>query len=110
MEELEISSWLILDAIKEIAEITDTIGDLQSGHWQSVFCKVEDDYLELSYIDTASSFLRHYEDKEEFEVALEKRREEVGETSFDEEREIQEETGEDLDSEEYSYEDDPENF
>jgi hypothetical protein len=86
MEEIEISSWLTLDALKRKAHIVDTVGNLQSGHMQSVFCTIEDDYLELGYIDTAMSFLRRYEDKDEFELALEAQKEEEGEASYDENR------------------------
>jgi len=106
MDETQISSWLILDAIKEIAEIVDTIGDLQTGHWQSVFCTVEDDFLELNYIDAVPSLLRHYEDKEEFETALEKRREEIVEASFDGEQDIEESISEDLETDDFLPEDD----
>jgi len=85
MEEIEISSWLTLDALKKEADISETVGDLQTGHIKSIFCTIEDDYLELCYGDTASNYLRHYEDKEEFELAIEKRKEEVGETAYDKE-------------------------
>jgi hypothetical protein len=98
MEEIEVSSWLTLDAIKKAAEIVETVGNLQSGHFMSVFCSIEEDYLELCYSDTASNFIRRYEDKEEFQLALEKRKEEEGETPFEEERgydESLEEEGED---------------
>jgi hypothetical protein len=86
MEEIEITSWLTLDALKDRAKIVDTVGNLQSGHTQSVFCVIEDDYLELGYIDTAASFLRRYEDKDEFELALEAQKEEEGEAPYDENR------------------------
>ncbi len=86
MEEIEITSWLILDALKSKAKIVDTVGNLQSGHMQSIFCVIEDDYLELGYIDMAASFLRKYEDKDEFELALEVQKEEEGEAPHDENR------------------------
>jgi len=86
MEEIEISSWLTLDALKSKAKIVDTVGNLQSGHMQSVFCIIEDDYLELGYVDTATSFLRRYEDKDEFVLALEAQKEEEGEAPYDENR------------------------
>jgi len=86
MEEIEISSWLTLDALKNKAKIVDTVGNLQSGHMQSVFCIIEDDYLELGYVDTATSFLRRYEDKDEFVLALEAQKEEEGEAPYDENR------------------------
>ena len=79
MEEIEILSWLTLDAIKNTSEVLETIGDLQTGHCKYIFCKVEDDYLELFYSDSVSNYLRRYENKEEFETAIEKRKEEEGE-------------------------------
>jgi hypothetical protein len=82
MEEIEISSWVVLEAIQKTAKVVETVGDLQTGHMKSVFCVVEDDYLELVYLDTESNFLRRYENKEEFELALEKlKEEEEGEVS-----------------------------
>ncbi|MFW6159821.1 MAG: hypothetical protein ACOC57_01605 [Acidobacteriota bacterium] len=108
MEEIEITSWLTLDTIKNEAEIKETVGDLQSGHFKSVFCIIEDDFLELLYSDSASNFLRRYEDKDEFLLAIEKRKEEVGETLYDEESsfdDFSEEDEEDLD-----YDEDSENF
>ena len=47
MEEIEIMSWLTLDAIQKAADVTETVGDLQTGHCKSVFCEIEDDYMEL---------------------------------------------------------------
>ena len=109
MEEIELSSWLTLDAIKKTANIEESVGDLQTGHFVSVFCKIEDDYLELCYSDSASNFLRRYEDKEEFLKAIEKRKEEVGEAAFEEDstygafedEETEEPFGHDEDSENY---------
>jgi len=83
MEEIEITSWMTLDALKSRAKIVDTVGNLQSGHMQSVFCVIEDDYLELVYIDTAASFIRRYEDKDEFELALGAQKEDEGEAPYD---------------------------
>lgn len=84
MEEIEISSWLTLDALKKAGEVKETIGNLQTGHSMSIFCLIEDDYLELCYSDAASNFIRRYEDKEEFQMALEKRMEEAGEVPYEE--------------------------
>ncbi len=86
MEEIEILSWLTLDAIKNAAKAAETAGNLQTGHCKSIFCKIEDDYLELFYSDTGANFLRHYENKDEYNDALEKRKEEEGETPFEEDR------------------------
>lgn len=90
MEEIEISSWLTLDAIKKAAKLVETVGNLQSGHSMSIFCKIEEDFLELCYSDTAANYLRRYEDKEEFEIALENRKEEEGETPYEEDRNFEE--------------------
>lgn len=84
MEEIEISSWLTLDSLKKAAEVKETVGNLQTGHGLSIFCVIEDDYLELFYSDMASNFIRRYEDKEEFQMAIEKRMEEVGDAPFEE--------------------------
>jgi len=85
MEEIEIMSWLTLDAIKKKAKIEETIGNLQTDHSMSVFCTIEEDYLELYYSDSEANYLRRYEDREEFELAMEQRKEEDGEASFEEE-------------------------
>jgi hypothetical protein len=83
MEEIEVMSWITLDAIKKASEIEETVGDLQTGHCMSVFCRIEDDLLELCYSDTASNFVRRYEDKEEFQLAIETRKEDVGDSRYD---------------------------
>jgi len=85
MEEIEVTSWIALDAIKKASETVETVGNLQTGHCMSVFCRIEDDLMELCYSDTASNFIRRYEDKEEFQLAIEKRKEEVGDTRFEDE-------------------------
>lgn len=106
MEEIEISSWLTLDAIKKKAELVETVGNLQTGHSMSIFCIIEDDYMELYYSDSAANYLRRYEDRDEFDVALEQRKEEVGEAPYEEdhdfEEEYEEEGEEDFDSEDES--------
>jgi hypothetical protein len=96
MEEIEIISWLTLDAIKKKAKVLETVGNLQTGHSMSVFCIIEEDYLELYYSDSAGNTLRRYEDREELNLALEERKEEDGETPFDEdERDYDEDDGDD---------------
>jgi hypothetical protein len=104
MEELEVTSWLTLDAIRKSknAEVVETVGNLQTGHSKSVFCVIEEDYLELCYSDAASNTIRRYEDRDEFDDALEERKEDDGEAAaaddgdkdFDEDDD--EEEGEDL--------------
>ncbi len=106
MEEIEILSWLTLDAIKKASDVVETVGDLQSGHSKSVFCVIEDDYMELYYSDSGSNYLRHYENKDEFEVALIERKEELGEAPFEEEKNYEEEEEE----EEFDVEDDSEKY
>ncbi len=83
MEEIEITSWLTLDAIKKEATIIETIGDLQTGHCMAVFCIIEDDFFELCYSDSISNFMRRFEDREEFELDLEKRKKEFGEAGIE---------------------------
>ncbi|MDD8026526.1 MAG: hypothetical protein PHI34_08420 [Acidobacteriota bacterium] len=97
MEEIEISSWLTLDALKKKADLAETVGNLQTGHSMSVFCQIEDDYLELVYTDATANSLRRYEDKDEFESAIEQRKEEDGEAAYDEDRECEEDEDDDKD-------------
>ncbi|HEK85594.1 MAG: hypothetical protein ACPLZD_01980 [Candidatus Saccharicenans sp.] len=102
MEEIEIYSWTTLDAIKKAADIIETVGDLHSDHQMSVFCVIEDDYLELCYSDSSANYLRRYEDEEEFEKAIEERKEELSETSFEDddyEEDFEEDEELDLDDE-----------
>ena len=48
MEQLEIISWQTLDTLKAAAtKIIEVIGDLDADEHMSVFCYIEDDYLEL---------------------------------------------------------------
>jgi hypothetical protein len=85
MEELEVTSWLTLDAIRKSksAEVVETVGNLQTGHSRSVFVVIEDDYLELCYSDAAANIIRRFEDRDEFDEALEERKEDDGEASFE---------------------------
>jgi len=113
MEEMEITSWLALDAIKKskAAEIVESVGNLQTDHSMSVFCVIEDDYLELLYSDSAANSLRRYEDRSEFEQAIEERKEEVGETPQDDEEERDyDEDEEDEDEAEFDAEDETEAY
>jgi hypothetical protein len=95
MEEIEISSWLTLDALKKKADIVETVGNLQTGHSMSVFCQIEEDYLELVYSDAAANVLRRFEDKDEFEASIERRKGDDGEAPYDEDREFEEEYDDD---------------
>jgi hypothetical protein len=109
MEEIEIMSWLTLDAVKKRAKVIDTVGSLQTGHSMSVFAIIEDDFLELAYSDSAANYLRRFEDRDEFDVALEHRKEEDGEAPFDEEDRDYDEDEED-EEEELTVEDDSESY
>ena len=99
MEEIEISSWVTLDAIKKKAEIAETVGNLQTSHSMSVFCRIEDDFLELVYSDATANTLRRYEDKDEFEAAIEERKEEDGEAPFDDEPDSEDDDDDEEDEE-----------
>lgn len=113
MEELEIGSWMTLDAIKKskTAEIVESVGNLQTDHNMSVFCVIEDDYLELCYCDSAANALRRFEDRDEFERALEERKEDAGEAPPDvEEERDYDEDDEDDDEAEFDVEDETEAY
>ncbi len=102
MEEIEITSWNTLEAIENAAAIVDTVGDLQSGHMKSVFCVIEDDYLELGYLDAASNYLRRYENREEFDLALSKLKEEEGEVTYNDNHNYDEDFRDDEDVDDFS--------
>lgn len=104
MEEIEISSWLTLDALKKKADIVETVGNLQTGHSMSVFCQIEEDYLELVYGDAAANILRRYEDKDEFEEHLERRKGDDGEAPYEDDRDFEEEFPENAESEDEEFE------
>lgn len=106
MEEVEISSWVTLDAIKKKAEVHETVGNLQTGHSMSVFCQIEDDLLELVYSDSTSNTLRRYEDKDEFEIGIQQRKEEDGEAPYDDDKEFDEKSIDDDDDGDEDFEDD----
>ena len=75
MEEIEIMSWLTLDAIKKKAKVVETVGNLQTGHSMSVFGIIEEDYLELCLQRLGGQLpCGGYEDRDEFDVALEDRK------------------------------------
>jgi len=85
MEEMEVASWLTLDAIKKSksTNVVETVGNLQTGHSKSVFCIIEDDCLELCYSDSATNTIRRFENRDEFDAALEERKEDDGEAPFE---------------------------
>lgn len=110
MEEIEVTSWLTLDAIKKAATKEEAVGDLQTGHCMSIFCRIEDDFLELCYSDTASNFLRRYEDHDEFQLAIEKRKEEVGDSRYDDDPGLDENFAEEDIEEGFSPDEESEEF
>ncbi len=112
MEEIEIGSWLTLDALKKKADVVETVGNLQTGHSMSVFCQIEEDYLELVYSDAGPNILRRFEDKDEFEEGLERRKGDDGEAPYEEEREFDEDLSEEEESEgeEFEPEDESESY
>ena len=110
MEEIEIMSWLTLDAIKKKAKVVEMVGNLQTGHNMSVFGIIEEDYLELCYSDSAANYLRRYEDRDEFDSALEERKEEDGETQYEEAGEYEEDKEDEEEEEELDVEDESETY
>lgn len=110
MEEIEVSSWLTLDAIKRAADAVETVGNLQTGHSMSVFCEIEEDYLELCYSDSAANTLRRYEDRDEFDVALEQRKGEVGDAPFEDVKHFEKDFDGDGEDEEEEEEETEEGF
>jgi hypothetical protein len=110
MEEIEIMSWLTLDAIKKKAKVVETVGNLQTGHSMSVFGIIEEDYMELCYSDSVANTLRRYEDRDEFDSALEERKEEDGETQHEDEPDYDEADEEEKEEEELDVEDESETF
>ena len=89
MEEIEVTSWLTLDAVKKAANIIETVGNLQTGHSISFFCEIEEDRLELFYSDSGVNTLRRFEDRDEFEVALEQRKADAGDAPYDENKDAE---------------------
>jgi len=110
MEEIEIMSWLTLEAIKKKAKVVDTVGNLQTGHSVSIFGIIEEDFLELCYSDSAANSLRRYENRDEFDAALEERKEEDGEAHYEDEPAYDEDEEEEEEKEELDIEDESESF
>ena len=115
MEQLEVISWQTLDALKAAAtKIVESIGDLDNEEHMSVFCYIEDDYLELFYSELDTNYIRHFEDEEEFRKTIEVRRTEFGDENLEalnyyenEENFSDEESEEDFDG--FDLKDDEEN-
>jgi len=107
MEEMEVTSWQTLDAIRKSkgAEIVETVGNLQTGHSKSVFLVIEDDFLELVYSDASSNILRRFDDRDELDEALEERKEDDGEAHFSNDGDKDYDEDEDKDEDEEDIED-----
>ena len=97
MEEIEVSSWLTLDAVKKAADVVEIVGNLQTGHSMSIFCEIAEDCLELCYSDSAANYLRRFEDRDEFDIARERRKEDVGDAPYKEDEEAEDDEEEDAD-------------
>ncbi len=84
MEQIEVMSWLTLNALKESATKTyETISDLDTDDHMSVFLKIDEDYLEIYYSEVESNYIRKYDDEDEFYKIIEERKNELGEDKFD---------------------------
>src|SRR5512135_2360473 len=117
MEEMEVTSWLTLDAIRKVkgAEVVETVGNLQTGHQKSVFVVVEEDYFELVYSDAASNTIRRFDDRDEFDGAIEERKEDDGEAHLSDDGDKDYDDDEDEDEDEniedgFSVEDESETY
>ena len=83
MEQIEVISWKTLDAIKQAANILETVGDLDTNEQMAVFCSIEEDFFELYYSELESNYIRHFEDEEALFKHLDMRKNEFGEEDYD---------------------------
>lgn len=83
MEQIEVISWKTLDAIKQAANILETVGDLDTNEQMAVFCSIEEDFFELYYSELESNYIRHFEDEEELYKYMDIRKNEFGEEDYD---------------------------
>ena len=84
MEQMEVISWKTLDALKQAAtHVEEIIGDLDTNEQMSVFCSIEEDYLELYYSELEGNYIRHFDDEEEMLKNINLRKNEFGESDFD---------------------------
>lgn len=84
MEQIEVISWKTLDALKQAAtHIEEIIGDIDTHEQMSVFCSVEEDFLELYYSELEGNYIRHFDDEEEMLKHMTLRKNEFGENDFD---------------------------
>ena len=84
MEQIEVISWKTLDSLKQAATHTERVlGDIDTNEQMSVFCSIEEDYLELYYSELEGNFIRHFEDEEEMQKYIDVRKDELGEEDYD---------------------------
>ncbi len=80
MQQIEVSSWKTLDALRNSAtHIHDTIGDLDTNEQMAVFCSLEDDFFELYYTELESNYIRHFDDEEDMLKNRDSRKDQFGE-------------------------------
>lgn len=84
MEQLEVISWKTLDALKQAAtNVEEILGDIDTNEQMSVFCSIEEDYIELYYSELEGNFVRHFDDEDEMRKIIGIRKDEFGESDFD---------------------------
>ena len=84
MQEMEVISWDVLDAIREkSSEIIEEIGSLDTDDSMSIFCQIGEDYFELHYSEVGTSYLKHFVDEDEMTEYLEKRKSDAEDNDFD---------------------------
>ncbi|MCP5104741.1 MAG: hypothetical protein GY950_15255 [bacterium] len=84
MEQIEVISWKTLDALKQSAtQVEEVVGDLDTNEQMSVFCCVEDDYLELYYSELEGNYIRHFDDEDEMLKYVALRKSEFGDNDYD---------------------------
>lgn len=98
MEQIEVMSWKTLDAIKQAAQVFDTMGDLDTNEQMAIFCSIEEDFFELYYSELESNYIRRFEDEEEMYKYLDIRKNEFGEDEY--EMDYYDEEDEDFDEDE----------
>lgn len=104
MEQIEVTSWKSLDALKNASQILESFGDLDTNEQMAVFCSIEEDYFELYYSELESNYVRRFDDEEELLKFQEIRKTEFGEDDFVS-SDFYDEDGEYDDTEEDEYED-----
>lgn len=106
MEQIEVLSWQTLDAVKNSAKIVEAIGDLESDENVSIFCTIDEDFLELFYSDLDANYIRRYDDEEEFYKAIEIRKDELGEERIESEDYYEDDFEEDEELEDFDIQSD----